>query len=96
MYATTPFDARWWEPTASTPPDAPRGGYPSPMLFVPAPRDPARWEYRVVVVDTREEEPLDESRLAELGQDGWLLAGAVQPASGFATSKLYYYFLRAA
>jgi hypothetical protein len=66
------------------------------MLFVPAPKDPSRWEYRVVIVDTREDEPLEETRLTSLGEEGWLLAGVVQPATGFTTGKLYYYFVRAA
>ena len=92
----TPLDARWWAPGASSPPETPRGSYSPPMLFVPAPKDPARWEYRVVIVDPREEEPLEESRLAELGAEGWLLAGVVQSATGFTAGKLYYYFVRAA
>jgi hypothetical protein len=96
MNDRTPFDARWWAPRVSSPPETPRGGSPMPMLFVPAPKDPSRWEYRVVIVDAREEEPLEETRLAELGAEGWLLAGVVQSATGFTSGKLYYYFVRAA
>jgi hypothetical protein len=96
MYELTPFDAPWWAPRGATPPELPRGGNTPPMLFVPAPKDPARWEYRVVIVDPREDEPLEETRLTELGAEGWLLAGVVQSATGFAAGKLYYYFVRAA
>lgn len=92
---TTPFDAPWWAHRAATPPEAPRPGSVPSMLFVPAPTDPTRWEYRVVIVDAREEEPLEETRLAELGAEGWLLAGIVQSTTGFTAGKLYYYFVRA-
>lgn len=95
MHTSTPFDARWWPPRLATPPETPQGHMP-PMLFVPAPKDPARWEYRVVIVDPREDEPLEETRLAELGAEGWLLAGVVQSETGFTAGKLYYYFVRAA
>lgn len=96
MHDMTPFDARWWAPRVGTAPESPRGSSVPPMLFVPAPKDPQRWEYHVVVVDAREEEPLDEAALAALGADGWLLAGVVQSATGFTAGKLYYYFVRAA
>jgi hypothetical protein len=96
MYDITPFDARWWAPRVATPPESPRGSYSPSMLFVPTPEERARWEYKVVVVDPREDEPLEETRLAELGAEGWLLAGVVQSETGFTAGKLYYYFVRAA
>lgn len=57
----------------------------------------AHWEYRVVSVDLREEAPLDEERLAALGAEGWLLAGAIQPPSARETAHtIVYYFVRQA
>lgn len=69
---------------------------PIPMVYE---RDAnrAQWEYRVVAVDLREEPPLDEERLAALGAEGWLLAGAIQPPSARETShSIIYYFVRQA
>jgi hypothetical protein len=67
---------------------------PLPMIFEPAPR--ARWEYQVITVDLREEVPMGEQRLGELGMDGWLLASVVEEPTGRGVPRLYYYFVRAA
>jgi hypothetical protein len=74
--------------------EAPRGPsfIPAPMVFEPA--EPQRWEYHVVRIDLREDEPLDETTLAGLGADGWLLAGMAEPQTG--RPSLYYYFVRPA
>lgn len=58
--------------------------------------DPPRWAYHVVTIDPREEPPLDEARLAELGDDGWLLAAVVQFPTGAAPTRLLYHFVRSA
>jgi len=69
---------------------------PIPIIYDQAP-DRIRWEYRVVSVDLREEPPLDDQRLAALGAEGWLLAGAIQPPSARETAHIVvYYFVRQA
>lgn len=65
---------------------------PAPMVFEPA--EPQRWEYHVVRIDLREDEPLAEDTLTTLGADGWLLAGLLESRGDRA--YLYYYFVRAA
>ena len=84
--------ARYQDPPAHQTPQRP--SLPLPMIFEPAARQ--RWEYRVVVVDPREEEPLGEERAAELGADGWLLAAVVQIPGERWAGKLHYYFVRTA
>jgi hypothetical protein len=67
---------------------------PVPMIFEEAPRP--RWEYHVVAIDPREDEPLDETFLASLGAEGWLLAAVLDGASGRPHARICYYFVRAA
>jgi len=67
---------------------------PTPIVFERA--APARWEYRVVAIDPREDEPLDEQALAALGSDGWLLANILSLPNGQTISRIYYYFVRQA
>lgn len=67
---------------------------PTPIVFERA--DPARWEYHVVAIDPREDEPLDEQALATLGSDGWLLANILSLPNGQTISRIYYYFVRQA
>lgn len=76
--------------SASEPKNMP-GYLPAPMVFEPA--EPQRWAYRVVRIDPREDEPLDETVLNSLGAEGWLLAGIIAPREG---RELCYYFVRAA
>ena len=66
---------------------------PLPVVFerVPAPQ----WEYQVLVIDPREEEPPTEDRLNALGNDGWLLASVIEAPAGRSATRLYYYFVRA-
>ncbi|MFI5272474.1 MAG: hypothetical protein ACHQ4H_05505 [Ktedonobacterales bacterium] len=71
-----------------------QGGPSLPIVYEPA--SPARWEYRVITLDPREDEPLDEAALAVLGGDGWLLAGILPNASGDSHPRIHYYFVRAA
>ena len=75
-------------------PSTQRATLPVPMIFEEAPR--ARWEYHVVALDPREQEPLDEAQLTELGAEGWLLAAVLEGASGRPHPHIYYYFVRAA
>ena len=65
---------------------------PTPIVFERA--DPARWEYHVVAIDPREDEPLNEQAQAALGSDGWLLANILSLPNGQTISRIYYYFVR--
>jgi hypothetical protein len=66
---------------------------PPPVVFEPIP--PQKWEYRVITVDLREQPPLDDAQLNELGAEGWLLVGVVTlPARE--SARLAYHFVRAA
>ncbi len=84
----------FWNESPPTPqhPQAPR--LPVPMVFEPPTR--TAWEYRVVVVDPREEEPLTEAQAAELGAEGWMLAAVLDHTGGRPGGRLHYYFVRAA
>jgi len=74
--------------------DSPRqSSLPMPVVFEPL--GPQRWEYHTVSLDPREDEPLDESALNALGNDGWLLAGMLA-ADGASRGRIIYYFVRAA
>ncbi|HEX6541207.1 MAG TPA: hypothetical protein VF040_05585 [Ktedonobacterales bacterium] len=70
----------------------PASAPPTPIVFEPQP--PARWEYHVVSIDPREDEPLNEEALAGLGKDGWLLANILTLPNGQTISRIYYYFVR--
>jgi hypothetical protein len=65
-----------------------------PMVYENVAASPQHWEYYILSVDTREEAPLDEVRLNELGAQGWLLVGVVEPRGSEARSRVYYYFVR--
>lgn len=44
-----------------------------PMVYEQLPVEPLRWEYHVLIVDTREMNVPDTAQLNELGAQGWLL-----------------------
>jgi len=46
-----------------------------PMVYEQLPVEPVRWEYHVLIVDTREMDVPDTTQLNELGAQGWLLVG---------------------
>jgi hypothetical protein len=48
-----------------------------PMVYERVPVEPVHWEYRVLTVDTREEDLPDAVQLNELGAQGWLLVGVL-------------------
>jgi hypothetical protein len=48
-----------------------------PMVYEQLPVEPVRWEYHVMIVDTREMDVPDIAQLNELGTQGWLLVGVV-------------------
>jgi hypothetical protein len=64
------------------------------MVYESVAASPQQWEYRVVSVDPREEEPLNEERLSELGAQGWLLVGVLEPSQPETRPRVYYYFAR--
>ncbi len=63
-----------------------------PMVYENTDPTPIRWEYRVLTIDTREQELPDAAQLNELGSDGWILAGMLDSRSE--GSFVYYYFVR--
>jgi hypothetical protein len=48
------------------------------MVYEQVTVEPVHWEYRVLVVDTREEDLPDIVQLNELGALGWLLVGILE------------------
>ncbi|MGO8947644.1 MAG: hypothetical protein ACLQUY_08270 [Ktedonobacterales bacterium] len=65
---------------------------PLPIVFEAGAQP--KWEYHTVTLDPREEPPLDEARLNQLGQDGWLLAGIIGIPGGERVTRITYYFVR--
>ncbi len=65
-----------------------------PMVYEQVPVEPVRWEYRVLTVDTREEDLPDAVQLNELGAQGWLLVGVLDQKVSERGSKVHYYFVR--
>jgi hypothetical protein len=49
------------------------GGVHVPIVYEQLPVEPVRWEYHVMIVDTRENDVPDTTQLNELGAQGWLL-----------------------
>jgi hypothetical protein len=80
--------------TPPSPNQAPKQPMPVPMVFEPAPLVRTRWEYHIVVIDAREEDPLGQEQATALGADGWLLAAVVSDAAGGRGGRLHYYFVR--
>ena len=64
---------------------------PLPIVYENVPVVPTPWEYRVLIVDPREEELPGTARLNELGDGGWLLAGVVDQKSN---GRVHFYFVR--
>jgi len=64
------------------------------MVYEQVPVEPVRWEYRVLTVDTREEDLPDAVQLNELGAQGWLLVGVLDQKVSERGSKVHYYFVR--
>ncbi len=69
---------------------------PVPMVYETIRRERARWEYNVISLDPREDAPLTEARLAELGAEGWLLAGVQELPVSSSSRRVFYYFVRQA
>ena len=65
-----------------------------PIIFEKVEASRSQWEYHVVTIDPREQEPLGEAELATLGAEGWLLAGILPHPSERVTSRVSYYFVR--
>lgn len=69
---------------------------PMPIIYERVESSRQKWDYKVVTIDPREELPLGEEQLAELGAEGWLLAGILQHPSERVISRISYYFVRPA
>lgn len=68
-------------------PDDVSASPPTPMVYE---SEEYYWEYKLVQHDMSNESPLDESRLNELGKEGWeLVTVFIQP-----DNKAHYYFKR--
>ena len=65
-----------------------------PMVYEQVPVEPVRWEYRVLTVDTREEDLPDAVQLNELGAQGWLLVGVLDQGATGKSPLVHYYFVR--
>ena len=68
-----------------------RFSVPIPMVYENVQPEPVRWEYRVLTIDTREEDLPSTEQLNEMGNQGWLLVGILDQRmtgrSGFNTSE---------
>jgi hypothetical protein len=70
------------------PPHEPKQSDPirPPMVYV---KKSLKWEYKQVVRDLEQEQPLEASELNLLGEEGWEMTGIAQQPP-----KTYYYFKR--
>lgn len=74
-------------PNSNTPDNEPVSP-PTPIVYE---SEEYHWAYKQIKLNLDKEEPLDETRLNELGREGWELAAA------FTYNKTaYYYFKRPA
>jgi hypothetical protein len=64
------------------------------MVYEQVTAEPVHWEYRVLAVDTREEDLPDAVQLNELGAQSWLLVGVLEQKISERSSKIQYYFVR--
>lgn len=73
---------------ALIPPQEPKPSEPvhPPMIYV---KKSLTWEYKQIVRDLENEQPLDEAELNALGEEGWELSGIAQQPP-----LTYYYFKR--
>ena len=49
-----------------------------PMVYESVPNEPIRWEYHILIRDTREYDAPTVEELNELGSQGWLLVSVLQ------------------
>ena len=70
-------------------------GVPTPIVYDQVSERPG-WEYHSIMIDLREDEPLDTSALNALGADGWLLVSVTRLERESAPVQLIYYFIRPA
>ncbi len=67
---------------------------PIPMVYEDLPAVPVHWEYRMLTIDTREQELPGEAELNELGKEGWLLVGMLEQPTRQERGLVHYYFVR--
>ena len=65
-----------------------------PMTYESVPVSLPAWEYRVVHIDMREEELLNEEALNELGTQGWLLVSILEQPISERSKRVHYHFVR--
>lgn len=57
-----------------------------PMVYV---KKSLKWDYKQIIRDLENEQPLDEAELKALGEDGWEMTGIAQQPP-----NIYFYFKR--
>jgi len=57
-----------------------------PMIYI---EKQLKWEYKQIIRDLENEQPLDEAELNALGEEGWELTGMAQHPP-----QTYFYFKR--
>ena len=57
-----------------------------PMIYI---EKKLKWEYKQIIRDLENEQPLDEAELNALGEEGWELTGMAQHPP-----QTYFYFKR--
>ena len=70
------------------------GFTPKIMVYEDVPLEPARWEYKVLTIDTHERSLPDEAYLNELGHAGWLLVGILNQGTSGNKALVHYHFVR--
>ncbi len=71
-----------------------RHGLSVPIVYERVPVEQTNWEYHVLTVDAREEGLPDVAVLNELGNQGWLMVGALDQGATGRSSLVHYYFVR--
>lgn len=67
---------------------------PLPIVYEDHPTEPARWEYRCLIIDPQRESVPREEELNKLGAEGWALGGILDQSRSASQPLIYYYFVR--
>lgn len=65
-----------------------------PIVYEHVPASAPNWEYRVLSIDPREEDLPTEAFLNDLGAQGWMLVGVLEPRRAEGSAPVQYYFVR--
>ncbi|GAC1360215.1 MAG: hypothetical protein NVS2B12_22400 [Ktedonobacteraceae bacterium] len=71
-----------------------RSSLPIPTVYEQLPAKPARWEYQVLSIETREMALPDGERLNALGKEGWIMVGVLDERASGRGTQIHYYFVR--